>query len=319
MRPNRWTVGAAALVALVCCGRASAEDWPTRPVTMIVPYAPGGNIDQAARLFARELSEKLGQQFIIESKAGAGGSIGATQVAKAKPDGYTLLVTANGPSVLNKMLYASLPYDPDTDFTPIALISDVPQVFVVNPKSPVSDLKGLVAFAKEKKDGLTIGHPGVGTGAHLTAIWFANLAGITAVPVAYRGALPLVTAVIGGEIDAGLPAYIPQVNSTKMLAVTTNERVDFLPGVPTARESGVPNLASGTFTALAAPAGVPPEIVTKMNRILDAYLKTDEAKKQFALIGAKTLGGPPERLIERMNQEKALWEPIVKSADIRLQ
>jgi tripartite-type tricarboxylate transporter receptor subunit TctC len=284
-----------------------------------VPYAPGGNIDQAARLFARELSEKLGQQFIIESKGGAGGSIGASQVAKSKPDGYTLLVTANGPSVLNKMLYASLPYDPETDFTPIALISDVPQVFAVNAKSPVSDLKGLVAFAKEKKEGLTIGHPGVGTGAHLTAIWFANLAGITAVPVAYRGAQPLVTAVIGGEIDAGLPAYIPQVHAAKILAVTSEERVDFLPGVPTVRESGVANVASGTFTALAAPAGTPPEIVTRMNRILDAYLKTEEAKKQFALIGAKTLGGPPERLTERMNREKVLWAPLVKSADIKLQ
>src|SRR3954470_3711961 len=172
MRTNRWTVGAIALAAgLVCNAVASAEDWPTRPVTMIVPYAPGGNIDQAARLFARELSEKLGQQFIIESKGGAGGSIGASQVAKSKPDGYTLLVTANGPAVLNRMLYASLPYDPDADFTPISLISDVPLVFIVNPKSPVNDLKGLVAEAKEKKT-LTIGHPGIGTGAHLAALWF---------------------------------------------------------------------------------------------------------------------------------------------------
>ena len=137
--------------------------------------------------------------------------------------------------------------------------------------------------------------------------------------MAYRGALPLVTAVIGGEIDAGLPAYIPQVHSAKVIAVTSAERVDFLPGVPTARESGVANVSSGTFTALAAPAGVPPEIVTRMNRILDAYLKTDEAKKQFAMLGARTLGGPPERLTERMNQEKAQWAPIVKSADIKLQ
>ena len=320
MRANRWIVGTAALAAgLTCCNGAWAQDWPTRPVTMIVPYAPGGNIDQAARLFARELSEKLGQQFIIESKVGAGGSIGATQVAKAKPDGYTLLVTANGPSVLNKMLYASLPYDPDTDFTPISLVSDVPQVFIVNPKSPVGDLRGLVALAKEKKDALTIGHPGVGTGAHLTAIWFANLTGINVIPVAYRGALPIVTAVLGGEIDAGLPAYIPQVHSAKVIAVTSAERVDFLPGVPTASESGVANVSSGTSTALAAPVGVPPEIVAKINQILDTFLKTDEAKKQFAMLGARTLGGPPERLTERMNEEKVRWAPIVKSADIKLQ
>ena len=124
---------------------------------------------------------------------------------------------------------------------------------------------------------------------------------------------------LGGEIDAGIPAYIPQVHSAKSIAVTSGERVDFLPGVPTARESGVADVASGTFTALAAPAGTPPEIVMKMNRILDAFLKTDEAKKQFATLGARPLGGPPERLTERMNQEKALWGPIVKSADIKLQ
>ena len=317
---SRSAMRIAALAAgLICCGGVSAQDWPTRPVTMIVPYAPGGNIDQAARVFGRELSEKLGQQFIVESKGGAGGSLGASGVAKAKPDGYTLLVTANGPSVLNKMLYASLPYDPETDFTPISLISDVPQVFIVNPKSPVNDLKDLVALARQKKDALTIGHPGVGTGAHLTAIWFANLAGINVIPVAYRGALPIVTAVLGGEIDAGIPAYIPQVHSAKSIAVTSGERADFLPGVPTARESGVADVSSGTFTALAAPAGTPPEIVMKMNRILDAFLKTEEAKKQFATLGARPLGGPPERLTERMIQEKTLWGPIVKSADIKLQ
>lgn len=319
-RFGRRAVCIAALVAsLAGCAVAAAEDWPTRPVTMVVPYAPGGNIDQAARVFGRELSEKLGQQFIVESKGGAGGSLGAAQVARSKPDGYTLLVTANGPAVLNKMLYASLPYDPDVDFTPISLISDVPQVFIVNPKSAVSDLKDLVALGRQKKGALTIGHPGIGTGAHLATIWFANLAGIEVVPVAYRGAAPIVTAVLGGEIDAGFPAYIPQARTAKVIAVTSEERVDFLPGVPTARESGFPDMVTGTFTGLAAPVGVPAEIISRMNRILDAFLKTDEARKQLGLLGARTLGGPPERLNERMNKEKALWGPIIKSANIRLQ
>lgn len=300
-------------------GAAMAQQWPSRPVTMVVPYAPGGNIDLAARVFGRELSEKLGQQFIVESKGGAGGAIGAAAVAKAKPDGYTLLVTANGPAVLNKMLYASLPYDPDTDFTPISLISDVPQVFIVNPKSPIADLKGLAAFAKGKPNGLTMGHPGIGTGAHLATLWFASLAGIKVLPVAYRGANPIVTAVLGGEIDSGLPAYIPQARSAKVLAVTSEQRVDFLPGVPTARESGMPEMVTGTFTALVAPAGTPPEIVGKMNRIIEAFLKTDEAKKQLAAVGARVLGGPPERVTERMSREKAVWGPIIKSANIKLQ
>ena len=269
-------------------------------------------------MFGRELSEKLGQQFIVESKGGAGGSLGAAYVAKSKPDGYTLLVTANGPAVLNKMLYTSLPYDPDTDFTPISLISDVPQAFIVNPKSPVNDLRGLVALGKQKNGALTMGHPGIGTGAHLATLWFASLTGIELVPVAYRGAKPIVTAVLGGEIDSGLPAYIPQVQSTKVIAVTSEQRVDFLPDVPTARESGI-DIATGTFTALAAPAGTPREIVTRINRILEEFLKTDAAKKQLALLGARTLGGPPERLTERMNREKALWGPIVQRANIKLQ
>jgi tripartite-type tricarboxylate transporter receptor subunit TctC len=300
MTTKRWSACALALAAgLACCGLASAEDWPTRPVTMVVPYAPGGNIDQAARVFGRELSEKLGQQFIVESKG-------------------TLLVTANGPAVLNKMLYTSLPYDPDTDFTPISLISDVPQAFIVNPKSPVNDLRGLVALGKQKNGALTMGHPGIGTGAHLATLWFASLTSIELVPVAYRGAQPIVTAVLGGEIDSGLPAYIPQVQSTKVIAVTSEQRVDFLPDVPTARESGI-DIATGTFTALAAPAGTPREIVTGINRILEEFLKTDAAKKQLALLGAKTLGGAPERLTERMNREKALWGPIVQRANIKLQ
>jgi tripartite-type tricarboxylate transporter receptor subunit TctC len=286
---------------------------------MIVPYAPGGNIDQAARLFARELSEKLGQQFIIESKGGAGGSIGAAQVAKSKPDGYTLLVTANGPSVLNKMLYASLPYDPETDFTPIALISDVPQVFAVNAKSPVSDLKGLVAFAKQKKEGLTIGHPGVGTGAHLTAIWFANLTGINVIPVAYRGALPIVTAVLGGEIDAGLPAYIPQVHSAKAIAVTSAERVDFLQGVPTASEGGVANVSSGTFTALAAPAGTPPEIVHRLNEAINAGLNSPELGATFAKLGVGGRPLSPEEFGAFLVRENQKWSAVARAANIRIE
>ena len=315
---------ALALVALVAplCGPASSQTssqtWPSRPVTMVVPYAPGGPIDFAARVIARELSEKLGQQFVIEHRAGAGGSVGAAQVAKSRPDGYTLLVASSGPAILNKLLYESVPYDPETDLAPISLISEVPQVFIVNPKLPIRDMKELVAYAKQKSDGLTIGHAGAGTAAHLVTIWLSNTAVIKVLPVSYRGSNPVVTAVLGGEIDVGLPGYIPQVASTRVIAVTSPQRVDFLPDVPTIRESGL-DLASGAFTALQAPAGVPAEIVARLNRAIDDFLKTDEAKKQLTTAGATVLGGPPERLTERINHEKALWGPIIKSANIRLQ
>ena len=260
---------------------------------MVVPYAPGGNIDQAARVFGRELSEKLGQQFIVESKGGAGGSLGAAKVAKSKPDGYTLLVTANGPAVLNKMLYASLPYDPDTDFTPISLISDVPQAFIVNPKSPVNDLKGLVALGKQKNGALTIGSSG-----HR----HRRTSGDALVRKSHRhqssSRWPIGAPSRSSRrcwAARSTPGCRPtsrRCSPPRSIAVTSEQRVDFLPDVPTARESGI-DIATGTFTALAAPAGTPPEIVTRINRILEEFLKTDAAKKQLALLGAKTLGGPP--------------------------
>jgi tripartite-type tricarboxylate transporter receptor subunit TctC len=316
--PTRAVALAVGAAVALLCGSANAQSWPTRPVTLVVPYAPGGPIDVAARVIARELSDKLGQQFVIEHRAGAGGSVGAAQVSKSRPDGYTLLLTSNGPAILNKLLYESVNYDPETDLMPVSLVSEVPQVFITNPKAPYGDMKEMLAYAKQKGDALTIGHAGAGTAAHLTMLWLAGTAGIGVLPVSYRGSTPIVTAVLGGEIDAGLPAYIPQAQSTKVIAVTSPERVDFLPGVPTVRESGI-DLVSGVFTGMQVPVGVPAEIVTKLNRALDDFLKTDDAKKQLTAAGAIALGGPPERLTERISREKAQWAPIIKSANIRLQ
>ena len=284
MTTNRWTACAAALAAgLVCCGGASAEDWPTRPVTMIVPYAPGGNIDQAARVFGRELSEKLGQQFIVESKGGAGGSIGAAQVAKSKPDGYTLLVTANGPSVLNKMLYASLPYDPDTDFTPISLISDVPQVFIVNPKSPVGDLKGLVALAKAE-EGRADDRP---SGRRHRRASDGDLVCQPRRHQRHSGGLSRRPADRHGGArrrdrrrPAGLyPAGAFHQGHRRHLGASGS--ISCPACRPRARAAS-PMCASGPSPRSPRRPARRREIVTKMNRILDAFLKTDEAKKQFA-------------------------------------
>jgi tripartite-type tricarboxylate transporter receptor subunit TctC len=285
---------------------------------MVVPFPAGGNVDVAARLFAKELTDKLGQQVVVENKPGAGGGIGSAQVAKAAPDGYTLLLTATGPAVFNKLLYKSIPYDPDTEFTPIVITNDVPQVLVVDPKLPVRTLADLQAYAKQKPGGITIGHAGPGTTGHLATLLLLAQTKIEAVQVSYRGAAPLVSDVLGGQIEAGFPAYVSQVATVRSLGVTSEQRLDFLPDVPTIRESGVADVVATTWNALVGPAGLPRPIVQKLNRIVNAFLATPAARDQLNALGARALGGTPEQAADTMARDKAKWEPIIRAADIKL-
>jgi len=219
--------------------QAHAQSWPSRPVTMVVPYAAGGNVDIAARVFARELSSKLGQQVIIENKSGAGGIVGTVAVAKAKPDGHTLLLTASGPAALNKLLYRSIPYDTDTEFTPIVVTNDVPQVLVVDPKLPVRNLGELVAYAKQRKS-LSLGHAGPGTTGHLAS---------------------------------------------------AETRLDFLPQIPTVRESGIADVVATTWNALLAPVGTSSDVVAKINAIINEFLKEDACEEVAYALDVLKLDG----------------------------
>jgi tripartite-type tricarboxylate transporter receptor subunit TctC len=297
--------------------QAGAQDWPTRPVTIVIPFAPGGSGDASLRLLAKALSEKIGQPVIVENRSGAGGAIGAAAVAKAAPDGYTLLFTAIGPHVLNKLLYKSIPYDPDADFEPIILVADVPQIIVSSPRRGWKNLGDLIAYAKQHPGQVTIGHAGAGTMGHLAAALFAARAGIEASLIGYRGATPVVTDVFSGHIDAGFPIYIPLIDSVTALAVTAESRAGFLPQVPTAREAGVDVVAS-TWTALVGPAGLPRDIVMKLNAAVHDYLADDETARQFATLGMRPLGGPPERLVQTIADDKARWEPIIRAENIKL-
>jgi tripartite-type tricarboxylate transporter receptor subunit TctC len=305
-------------LAALSCGEGKAETWPSRPVVVVVPFAAGGSVDVAARLIAQDLSDKLGQSFIVENKPGAGGSIASVYVAKAPADGYTLLFTASGPAVYNKLLYKSIPYDPDTQFTPVVLTNDVPQVLVVNQNLPVNSIKELVEYSKKKDGGLTIGHAGLGTTGHLASVLFLAQTGIKAILVSYRGASPLITDVMGNHVDVGFPSYIPQVNTVKSLGVTSTERLPFLPGVPTVRESGVSDVVAGTWNALYGPAGMSREIVDKLNSVINNYLKTQDAQTRFAVLGARTLGGTPEQLVAFMGEEKEKWGKVIRDQNIVL-
>jgi tripartite-type tricarboxylate transporter receptor subunit TctC len=268
-------------------------------------------------VLAQALSERLGQPFVLEIRSGAGGAIGSVQVANAAPDGYTLLVTYVGPAVLNKLLYKSIPYDPDTEFEPVALLSEVPQVIVSSPKLGFRTLADLIAYGKAKPDTLTVAHPGAGTMGHLAAALFLSRAGITGSLVGYRGSTPAITDILSGHVMAGVPAYIPVVETVTRLAVTSEERVGFLPDVPTARESGIDVVAS-TWGALVGPKGMPADVVGKLNAAVNDFLASDEGKRQLVLFGMRGLGGSPERVTELMAREKTKWAAVIREANIKL-
>jgi tripartite-type tricarboxylate transporter receptor subunit TctC len=295
-----------------------AQDWPTRPVTIVVPFPAGGLSDVLTRLLAKDLSEKFGQQFVVENRLGGGGGIASVAVAKAEPDGYTLLVSAVGPHVLNKLLYKSIPYDPDRDFTPIIMIGDAPQVLIVSPTLPVNSMAELVDYSKKHPGKLTIGHVGPGTTAHLSALLFMAKTGVTGVLVGYRGGAPLLPDLLAGRVDFALPALSPQTLSSKSLAVASSERVDFMPDIPTMREAGFPGLEATTWQALFGPSGVPEPIVDKLNAAINDYLKRPGSKEALAQIGLRPIGGPPSVVNEAIAKDKALWEPLIKEHNLVL-
>jgi tripartite-type tricarboxylate transporter receptor subunit TctC len=306
-----------AVAAFAAISSAQGADWPTRPVTIINIFAAGGNGDFAARAIAKALTDKLGQPFNVEDRAGAGGTIGSVYVARAAPDGYTLLNTAIGPAVLNQLLFKSVPYDTEKDFTPIVLVGEIPQVIVSSPKLGFKTLQDLVEFGRRNPGKLNIGHAGAGSMGHLTSALFLARTGIQGTLVGYRGAVPVVMDVLSGQIQAGVPIYIPPVENVTILAVTSDQRISFLPDIPTARESGTDLIAS-TWVALMGPAGLPQDIVLKLNTAINQFLASPEGIEQFAQAGIRPLGGTPEHLAQVIKQDRATWAPVIAKENIRL-
>jgi tripartite-type tricarboxylate transporter receptor subunit TctC len=294
---------------------AVAEDWPTRPVTIVLSFAGGGMMDFATRTIANDLTTVLGQPVIVETKPGGGGVVGIVSVAKAAPDGYTLLVSAIGPLVFRPLMDNSVGYDVDKDFAPIILVGDTPNVLLANPNLGANTVKELVAYADKNQHRLSIGHPGPGTMGHLCGVQFAKQAHIDGNFIAYRGAPPIIADLRGGHIDIGTPAYGPGSDAVKMLAVGSEERMDFLPDVPTMKESGY-DIVCSTWIAIYAPANVPRPIVLKLNAAMDAFLRKPETRAQFGKIGLHALGGPPERLRDRVIADRATWSPILSGMSL---
>ncbi|MDC7789713.1 tripartite tricarboxylate transporter substrate binding protein [Rhodoplanes sp. TEM] len=323
---RRLAVGAAlcalAAPALLASGPAAAQGWPNRPVTLIVPFPAGGNTDILARAVAAALSDGLGKQFIADNRAGAGGNIGGAAVAKAQPDGYTLLFSTPGPVAQNRLMYKSMPYDPDRDLVPIVLIANSPLIVTAKKDAPFKTLADLVAAARAAPGKVNAGIPGQGTLGHITSELLQASAKVQFTNVPYRGTSPIITDLLGGQIDVAMDfmsSYVPLVQSgtIKALATTGAKRSASLPDVPTVTETGVANFEASAWYALMAPAGTPSEVIEKTNRVVNAWLKTDKAKEVLASMSMEPNGGTPEELKAYIASEVAKWGPVIKGAGIQ--
>jgi len=303
-------------------GRA-ADNWPSRPVTIVMPFAAGGGGDSLARAIAAELSEKIGGRFIVENRTGAGGNIGAAAVAKAEPDGYTLLFASNGPGAVNKLIYKDMQYDPERDLVPIVHVCEVPLIIAAGLTAPVKSLAELVSYAKANPNKLTCGTPGNGTLGHISAVLLQQQTGIKLNHVPYRGSAPLASDLMGGQVDLAfdfLATYVQLVNDQRLrgIAIGSKARNDLISNVPTATEAGVAGLEAGGWYALLAPARTPAAMIEKLNNATNAYINSDKGAAQMKALAMSPAGGTPEGLKDFISAEIAKWRPVIKEANISI-
>lgn len=312
----------AALALAAALPAAFAADWPAKPITLVVPFPAGGSTDAVARLIAQRLGDKLGQQVVVDNKAGAGGNLGTDLVAKAAPDGHTIALSTSGPLANNKFLYKSMAFDATKDLTPIVAIGEIPMGIAANPGLKVNSLKEFLDQARARPGKLTIGNPGNGTIGHLTAELVKSQAKVHALSVPYKGDTPAITDTVGGSIDAivlPITALVPQIQSGKLkgLAVTSRQRFAGLPDMPTALEQGTKVEATVWF-AVVGPRGLPAPVVDRLNKEINAILATPEAKAKLAQYGATTMGGSPQQLAHLMATDSEKWKKVIDYARITL-
>lgn len=298
---------------------AQPSDWPSRPVKIIAPSAPGGSLDILSRMFGRGLTDRLGQTFVVENRAGSGGNIGFDAVAKSRPDGYTIMI-ASDPLAVNPVLFGNLPFDPLRDFAPIIMIATLSQVLAIHPKVPARNFGEFIALAKSNPKGLTVGTSGNGSPGHL-AVALLNQAGVPIIHVPYRGAGVALVDVVAGQTDATivtLPATLGFIKQGQLraLGVTSSKRSRFAPDVPAMNET-IPTVTVDSWQAFFAPAGTPREIVTRLNSEFAAMLRTKEVVDSFQAQAFEAGGGSPEDLAKFLRDETVRWAPIIKAASIR--
>ena len=303
---------------------ASAQSsYPARPIRMILPASPGGPVDVIARTVGAGLSDALGQSIVMDNRAGAGGIIGAETVARATPDGYTLMIAHSGPLAIEAAIHAKLPYQPLKDFAHVSLVAAAPYALVVNSATPVKSVHELIALAKSRPGRLHFASGGIGTGIHMAGELFNLVAGVKIVHVPYKGAGPSMTALMSGEVDMmfnGLPAALPHVKAGRVraLAISSLQRSSLLPELPTVAESGLRYETSGWY-GLVAPAGTPRDIVAKLNAALVRALGAPEMKERLAGQGIEGIGSSPEQFRNHLREELAKWARVIAAAGLKEQ
>ncbi len=301
---------------------AQPDSYPSKPIKWIVPFPPAGAMDVIARTLGEHMGRQIGQTFVIENRPGAGGNIGADAVAKAAPDGYTMLIVANGMAV-NKFLYSKLSYDPVRNFTPVALVAVVPNVLVTHAaNSKAETVADVITAAKAAPGKATYASAGNGTSIHLAGELFASMAGIDMLHIPYKGSGPAVADLIGGQVDYmfdSITSASPHIRSGKLrpIAVTTARRSSALPDVPTVAEAGLTGYELAPWFAVYMPAGTPKPIVAKMNAAIIDAMQVPEVKARFAAIGAEPIGSSPDALASHLDAEMAKWGTIIQARGIR--
>ncbi|HWT08562.1 MAG TPA: tripartite tricarboxylate transporter substrate binding protein [Roseomonas sp.] len=299
--------------------------WPNRPVRIIVPWPPGGSTDVLVRLYAERLSPLLGQPFVVENRAGAGGNIGLDAVAKSAPDGYTIGIASVGHLCINPFLYARLPYDPAKDLLPVGVAWDLPNVAVVAAeKNPARTLQDFITWAKAKRGGITYGSPGVGTTPHLSGALFCARTGIEGTHVPFRGAAQTIPAMLSGDVDFALDnlaSYVPVITGGQMraFAVTTPARWPTMPDIPTMAEAGLPNFVLTSWQGFVFPAATPRAVIDRLGGALRQIVGQQEVKDHFLRVGALAEWSTPEQMTERANRDRPAWQEAVRISGARVE
>jgi tripartite-type tricarboxylate transporter receptor subunit TctC len=320
-----WTKRLCTAVVAFAAGAAlwpaQAQDYPNRPITLVIPFAPGGSTSIVGRGIAEKMSELLGEKIVIDNRPGAGGTVGTKAVAKSDPDGYTLVLGYTGTLAIGPSLYKKAGYDPRKDFAPIGMIGNAPNSLVVHPSVPAKSVAELIAYAKQNPGKVSFGSAGAGTASHITGEYFARSAGISLVHIPYKGTGPALVDLIGGHIPmafAPIPASHANVSAgtLRALAVTSSTRSGLLPEVPTIAEAGLPGFDASLYYGLAAPVGTPRPIIDKLNKALRDALASDEVKKQLSNDGTEITPGTPEDYADFIDKDEKKWSQLVKASGV---
>lgn len=312
-----------ALAACFCAPAAVAQNFPNRPVTLVVPFPAGSTTDLVGRILSDELGKSLGQTVVVENRGGAGGTIGTEAVARAAPDGHTILMGTIGTHSINPAVYAKINYDPIADFAPVIQFGTAPNVLVVNPSLPVKNVKELIAYIRANPGKVNYGSSGNGTSNHLSGAMFVARNGLTAQHLPYRGGAQAITDLLRGEVQFMFYHYLPLLPHIKegklrAIAITSAKRIDALPEVPVMKEAGMDDFEVSAWFGVWAPAKTPADVVGKLNTIINGIIKSPEVKKSLEMQGIDPVSGSPNDLLDLNKKELARWSKAVADAGAKL-